>query len=382
MRVLIAPDKFKHALSARGAAEAIAAGVRDARHDSQCILLPLGDGGEGTGELLAERRGFLEQRTWVSDALGRPIDARWWRSAAGDAAILEAAEAIGLARLTDAERDARRASSQGVGQLLRAAEDAGAARITLCVGGTATVDGGAGCLQALGWRFFDHSGVEIVAPITPRDLPRVESLKPPERHGAVARMALDIVCDVDNPLLGPQGAARVFGPQKLPTHHTHADVDELESALAHWARLLERGVGRDVHDIPGGGAAGGLPAGLAACCGATILPGRELIAEQLRAVGDLSSFDLVITGEGRLDEQTTRGKVVAAVSSEFAALEIPVVALVGRAAFAADASIAQFANRLRLRQIIEISRSEEPIETQRARTAENLRRAARNVVGP
>ncbi len=408
MHVLIAPDKFKDALDAAAVADAIAAGVRDALPAALITCCPLGDGGEGTGRLLANRRGYSEQVTHTSDALGRPVPALWWRSSDGGTAIIEVAQAAGLWRLQPPERDARRATSFGVGQLMQAALDRGARRLLLCAGGTATVEGGAGCVQALGWTLRDSAG-HVLPPCTAADLPRVVRIEPPARivrerpqhgaadrepavrhttdHAAAAReaavpdvdacaFACEIVCDVDNPLLGPDGAARSFGPQKLPARHTSQDVEMLERGLCHWAELLARTLSRDVRSLKGGGAAGGLPATLAAALGATLIAGETLIARELLSLGNLDQFDLVLTGEGRLDPHTARGKVVGAVARLLRQYRAPLIALVGQVAPAAGESSDALARQLGLTRIVAISDEALPLPEQLAQTAQRLRQAA------
>jgi glycerate kinase len=368
VKVLIAPDKFRDALDAAEVAAALAAGVRDAQPDAQIALCPLGDGGEGTGRVLAAACGAQERVTTVLDPLGRGREARWWLSADRATGIVEMAEASGLALLAPRERDALRTTSYGTGQLLRAAQDAGAPRVLLCVGGSATVDGGAGCLQALGWRFVDGAGAEIVEPLTGGVLPAIARLESPPNHAA---LAIDVLCDVDNPLLGPRGAATVYGPQKGATP---VGVDLLESGLVHWADVLEQHGGANVRDLPGGGAAGGLPAGLAAALGAHLRPGFAEVARQVGLRDKLAGCDLCLTGEGRIDEQTAGGKVVAGVARLARELGVPAIAFAG-------AARPDLATTLGVERIIVITPEKTPLPEALAATAANLRSAARTVLG-
>ncbi|MBI5864298.1 MAG: glycerate kinase, partial [Planctomycetes bacterium] len=205
MKVLIAPDKFKDALGAAAVAAAIAAGVRDAIPNAEIEVCPLADGGEGSGELLAGAVGAEERTADVLDPLGSPRRARWWTAVDSRQAIVELAEASGLHLVPPALRNPRRTSSYGTGQLLRAAIDAGATRITLCAGGSATVDAGAGCLQALGFEFFGADERPLATPVCPEALAALQRIRP----GPLPACELVILTDVDNPLLGDNGAARV-----------------------------------------------------------------------------------------------------------------------------------------------------------------------------
>jgi glycerate kinase len=342
VRVLIAPDKFKEALPAEAVAAALAEGVRAGNPAAEIDLCPLADGGEGTGRLLAAALRATERLAPVHDPRGRMRTARWWQRAAdgpvhpepGAAlAIIEMAEASGLALLPPHERDPLLTTSYGTGELIAAAMAAGCERVLLCVGGSATVDGGAGALLALGWQLLDQAGCPLPMPVTGGQLSDIASCQPPAEplagrtlHARTTALSIEILCDVDNPLLGPRGAAAVFGPQKGATSPA---VTRLESGLAHWATVLASCTGRDVRDLPGAGAAGGLPAGLVAALGAAIRPGLAEVAHHVNLRGRLAGCDLCLTGEGRLDEQTAAGKVVAGVAQIAAEAGVPTIALVG-----------------------------------------------------
>lgn len=372
MRVLIAPDKFKDACSAEEAAAAVAAGVRDARPDAEVVLCPLGDGGEGTGRVLARVLGFQERTETVLDPLARPRRARWWLAPDGQTAIVEMAEASGLALLPPGERAALRTTSYGTGQLLRAAVEAGCRYVLLCVGGSATVDGGAGCLQALGVELTDANGAALTEPLTGGRLPEIATARRPDTW----RLSIDILCDVDNPLLGSRGAAAVFAPQKGADA---AAVQQLERGLGYWADVLQRDFGRDVRDLPGAGAAGGLPAGLAAC-GARLVPGFDEVAARVGLREKLAACDLCLTGEGRIDEQTAHGKVVAGVARLATAERVPVVALVGAVRMKRGETAAALAHALGVAEIIAITPPGMPLAAALAATRDNLRRMAAEVL--
>ncbi len=373
MRILIAPDKFRHALDAAGVSAALAAGVRAARPDAELILCPLGDGGEGTGQVLAQTLGAVDRQTTVLDPLGRPHEAVWWWQEAQRLAIIEMAQASGLALLSDRERNPLRATSFGTGQLLRAAADAGAIRVLLCVGGSASVDGGAGCLQALGTCLLDENGKEIALPVGGGSLPRIARVQP----APPLLLSIDILCDVDNPLLGPRGAAPVFAPQKGADN---AAVRVLSGALAHWAHVLGQTTGRDLSAVPGTGAAGGLPFALLALCNARLRRGFDVVAEHVRLDDKLVGCDLCFTGEGRIDDQTAGGKVVAGVARRATACGVPSWAFCGQAICDREQSLADMASQIGVERIIVVTPAGTPLRQALAETGSNLARAARAAV--
>lgn len=319
MRIVVAPDKLKGCLSAGAAAGALARGVRRARPDAEVVELPIADGGEGTLAALLAARGGEAREAQVTGPLGEPVVARWGLFPDGTA-LVESAEAIGLWRVPPERRDPLRATSRGVGELIRAALGSGARRITVALGGSATVDGGAGMFQGLGARLLDAGGRE-----------------PGPGGGALESLAridagpLDVVelvaaCDVDAPLLGPHGAARAYGPQKGADPPA---VEGLERGLARWAELLARDLGRAVADLPGAGAAGGLGAGLAAL-GARLVPGADFVLDALELERRLAGTALVVTAEGALDATTLRGKATWAVCRRARRAGVPCVAVGGR----------------------------------------------------
>lgn len=370
MKILIAPDKFKDALDAPAVAEAIAAGARDARPDAEIDLCPLGDGGEGTGRLLAATLHADEYSTTILDPILRPREAHWWLAAADKHAIIEMAEASGLWLVPPERRDPLRTTSFGVGQLLHTALESGAERITLCVGGSATVDGGAGCLQALGCKFFDDNDVPIVDPLAGGGLLRIQRV---QRPAWLPPMLLTILADVDTPLLGRTGAAPTFGPQKGATP---AAVEQLEANLRHWASRLAESTGVVVHAMRSGGAAGGLPAGLLALIGGIIEPGFDAVARETKLADRLRACTMCFTGEGRLDAQTSRGKVVAGVARMGRDLDRPVVALVGAIEPSGEPSRALLLRELGLADAIVVTPAGTPPADALRNTVVNLRAAA------
>lgn len=370
MRILLAPDKFRGALTASQAAAAMAAGALDAAADCETDACPMGDGGEGSGEILADALGCSRETTVVFDPLGRPRPAAWWRSTDGKAAIVEMAQASGLGLLALHDRLPLRTTSFGTGQLLHAAVSHRCRRVQLCVGGSATVDGGAGCLQALGWRLLDAHGREIETAVGGGQLLDVADLRPPDSPYAGE---ITVLCDVDHPLTGPRGAAPVFGPQKGASPE---EVARLQRGLEHWADVLGSHAGRDLRSLAHGGAAGGLPAALYACCNARLVAGAAAIAKALGLPQRILAADMILTGEGRLDAQTAGGKVVAEVGRLAREAGRSAVAFVGQLVTPPGSDARRVAAELGLCDIIEISARGTPRQLALRRCAEDLRAAA------
>ncbi|MFN7341626.1 MAG: glycerate kinase [Opitutia bacterium] len=317
MRLLVASDKFKGSLRADEACRAIRDGLAAALPGARFDLCPIADGGEGTTAALVEALGGEWRQTQVTDARGRPLLARHGAVPARRLAILEMSAASGLALVGDLPQEPAAASTFGTGELLLAASE-GADEIVLGIGGSATNDGGLGMALALGWTFRSADG----APFQPTlaNVTEAARLAPPARRLPAIRVA----CDVDNPLLGPRGATRVYGPQKGVR-----DFAWFEARLAHLADLARDHLGRDLRDVPGAGAAGGLGFGLMAFAQATLCPGFGLVADALGLESRMRGADLVITGEGRLDRQSLSGKGPGGVAEMARRLGKPVVAFAG-----------------------------------------------------
>ena len=324
MLVVVAPDKFKGSLTAPEAALAMAVGVRAAVPSAEVRLLPVSDGGEGFVEA-AVAAGYLRRTAVVSGPTGEDVRAQL--AVKDGCAVLEMAEASGLRLLPKGVRAPRTASTSGTGQLVLAALDAGADRVVLGVGGSATTDGGAGMAQALGARLLDADGHELPpggAALVDLDRVDVSGLDP-----RLHDLHVVVATDVDNPLVGPSGAAAVYGPQKGAGPE---DVALLDAGLRRWADVLLRDVGADVADVPGAGAAGGLGAGALAFLGARQESGIEAVLDIVGFDDALRGADLVLTGEGSLDEQSLFGKAPVGVAAAAGRAGVPVVALVGRLA--------------------------------------------------
>ncbi|MCC6381242.1 MAG: glycerate kinase [Dehalococcoidia bacterium] len=301
VRLLVAPQEFKGSLTAAAAAEAIAAGVRQARPAWELDLLPLSDGGPGLLDAIGQALACETRTVPAHDPLGRPVTTRYLVTREATA-VVEAAQANGLFRLAGGERDALTADTAGVGEIILAALADRPRRLVVGVGGSATTDGGAGMARALGARLNDADGHAL--PPGGAALARLASVvwrRPPSLGG----VAVSVATDVRSPLLGPTGAARLFGPQKGATP---ADVDALEAALAHYARVVRRDLGVDLTTVEGGGAAGGLAAGMVAFLGAKVESGFDLVARATGLQAHLGRAQLVVTGEGRFDSQSLQGK--------------------------------------------------------------------------
>jgi len=300
-RILVAPLEFKGSLTAGQAARAIEAGVRSGWPEVEVIVLPLADGGPGTADALVDALGGQWHSAWAHDALGRPLQAQWASWSRGG--VVEMARASGLSLLAPAERDALVASTVGTGELIVDALEHGIRSLLVGVGGSATNDGGAGALQALGYRFLDASGRAL--PPGGAALRNLARIVPDGLLPAVRETEMTVMTDVLNPLCGPTGASAVYGPQKGASPE---DVGLLDAALAHLAEIVKRDLGIDAAHLPGTGAAGGLSYGLLVGCGARISRGFEHLAKLLDLDSKLRGVDFVLTGEGRLDTQTLSGK--------------------------------------------------------------------------
>lgn len=328
MRILVAPDKFGGTLTAEQAARAIAAGWRRTRPADEVDLAPMADGGDGTLDRLVAALGGELRRARVTGPLGDPVEAEFGlvEGPEGPTAVVEMARASGLRLLAEFRRSPTRATTRGTGELiLRACRD-GATTVLVCVGGSATTDGGAGMAQAVGIGLLDVGGTEV--PSGGAGLLQLARIDARGLDPAVRSARFVVACDVDNPLLGPSGAATVYGPQKGAGPD---DVLLLDRALGHLAALVHRDLGIDVRDLPGAGAAGGLGAGLVAFLGAHLRPGVEVVMDALDLRRRIAAADLAITGEGRLDEASMRGKVPSGILAAGRELRVPVAVLCGRA---------------------------------------------------
>lgn len=323
MKILIAPDKFKGSLTAGEVARSVASGLSDVLPQAVIEIVPMADGGEGTAEAICNSLGCA----WVDcpghDPLGRAIEARYGWLDDEKLAVMEMSEAAGMRRLTVEERDPIRASTCGVGEMLLDATQRGARQIIIGLGGSATNDGGFGMARALGFGFeYERQPKQLPERVT--DLLELAGITKPQ---GLKLPKITAAADVQNPLLGANGATRVFGPQKGASER---DLQMLERALTRLADIVARAFAFDYRDKPGAGAAGGLGFGLMSFCGAQIRPGFDVVAEAVGLESRMREAEVVITGEGSLDRQTLQGKTPAGVARLARKLGKPVWAIAGR----------------------------------------------------
>jgi glycerate kinase len=322
MRVVVAPDKFKGSATAGQVAAALAAGLRRVRPDLDVAKVPVADGGDGT-VAAALAAGFTPVRTTAEGPVGEPVETTF--AVRDAAAVIEMADVAGLRKLPASGPEPLIASTYGVGQVIAAALDAGAATIVLGIGGSATTDGGAGMVQALGVRLTGELGDDLGR--GGAALAGLEAIDPSGLDTRIGSAAILVAGDVDNPLLGPSGAAAVFGPQKGASS---ADIGVLEAGLTRWAAMTTAAIGRDVSRVQGAGAAGGTGFAALAYLGGRLVPGAELLLDLTGFNAAVAGADLVITGEGSLDRQTLHGKAPVGVARAAAAAGVPVLAVAGR----------------------------------------------------
>jgi glycerate kinase len=360
MNILVACDSFKDALPADAVCRAIAAGLKKAHPQAAITEMPLSDGGEGLLDVL---QGPL-QLEWISttagDPLGRPITARYGLSADRQTCVVEMAEASGLQRLTQAERDPCKTSTYGTGQLLAEAKAKGAKRAILAIGGSATNDAGIGAAAALGWRFLDGDGKDI-SPIGGQ-VGRITSLVP----APAPFESMEVLCDVTNPLFGPRGASWVYGRQKGGSDAVLAELDE---DLKRLAALVQTQLDRDVANLPGAGAAGGLGFGAVAFLGARLRRGIEIVLDLTGFDAAARQADVIITGEGHLDGQSAQGKLIQGLCGR--AQGTPVIALCGKLSTSPEQI-----QTIGLKAAYCINGDERPLAEMLANTAANLERTA------
>ncbi len=324
MKIVCAPDSFKGSLSALQVCHALQNGARRVFPGAEFELCPLADGGEGTLEALVQSAGGFFKTERVQNPLGAPIEAKWGILPDGKA-VIEMAQASGLTLIAPEQRDARSASTFGVGQLIKAALRAGCREILVGIGGSATTDGGAGALSALGAHFRDEN--DVVLPPGGASLARLATIDLRFVEPKLERAQITLLCDVTNPLCGDFGAARVYGPQKGASSE---DVEVLDAALLHFAQIAAQKLGFDFANQSGAGAAGGLAFGLMAFCGAKARSGIEVVLEAANFEEKLRGANLVLTGEGAVDAQTLAGKAVAGVCRAARLQNVPVVAFGGK----------------------------------------------------
>ena len=371
MKIVMAPDSFKGALRSPEVASALAAGWRAVRKTDEVVEIPLADGGEGTAEALCRSTGGRRVEVSAHDALMRPVAAEYVVLGGGTAAVMEMASASGIELLSRDELDPLTATTYGAGEVLLAALRSGADEVVIGIGGSATVDGGAGFLQALGAEFYDASGRLLPRGIGGGSLERIARIDL-SALDALPDRKLTVACDVTNPLLGENGAAAVFGPQKGATPET---VPVLERNLCHWSELLKSaGVTTDCMSA-GDGAAGGLGFALRAVMKAEMRSGAELVIRLSGLPKALENADLVITGEGCSDRQTVCGKLCSVVAKHSSAAGVPAVLCSG-ALHGGTAELERV-----FAAVFSIAAGPGTLDAAIAATGENLRRAGANIAG-
>jgi glycerate kinase len=323
-KVVLAPQGFKESLTGMQIAVAMSIGVKTVWPEAETVLIPVADGGDGTLQALVDSSGGEVRTAMVEDAIGRTIEAEWGALGNGTTAVIEVANAIGLARLNQDERDVRNASTFGVGQLFIEALDAGFSDFIIGVGGSATNDGGAGMIQAMGGKLTDSSGGDIARGGIP--LSGLANIDVSNLDPRMVGANVVVACDVNNPLCGTRGASAIFGPQKGATYE---DIQELDAALANFAAVITKDLHTDVAEIPGAGASGGLGAGLMGFFDARLRLGADIVLEALSLDKHLADADLVIVGEGQFDRSTVFNKSPVAVAQRAKRRGTPVIGIAG-----------------------------------------------------
>ena len=324
MKIVIAPQAFKGSLSALNVATAVQKGVRRIFPDAQILTCPVADGGDGTLETLVESSGGKIMETNVADPTGKPIVAQWGAMGDGNTAVIEMARTSGLALLTLEERDPLNATTYGLGEIIVSALNKGFRKFIVGIGGSATNDAGAGMAQALGIKLMDREGRNLVfGGAALQNLSVIDTSSIDQR---VLESNFQIACDVNNPLTGPEGASAVYGPQKGATEE---NVRQLDSALGVFAEVAKRDLGKDISNLEGAGAAGGLGAGMIAFVEGHLRAGVDIVLDTVNLAEKLESADLVITGEGSIDFQTVYNKAPIGVARMAKARGIPTIGISG-----------------------------------------------------
>jgi glycerate 2-kinase len=365
MRIVIAPNAFKNALDATVAAKAIERGLQKSKLDCDCVLFPIGDGGDGTGELLAAHFGASIMPSDVRNPMGESIESKFALTK-GNVAIIELADASGLRLLDKSLLDPMRSTTFGTGQLIKHALDHGAEKIILCVGGSATVDGGCGILRALGFRFLNATGKEIKE--LPLRLLEIDAIDASEADKRIFNCEIKILSDVQTVVVGDRSAAKIFGPQKGATANQVALLDE---GLKKLCEVILQFNGKAIGALPGGGAAGGVAGVLNALLGAEIVNGIEYFLNVTAFADVLIGAELVITGEGKIDDQTLEGKGPFGVARKAKDMGIRVCGMAGRIEVKNSEDMVPYFDEL-----ISIQNANANLEEALISTAQNLEHAA------
>jgi len=369
MRILVAPNAFKNSLAAADVAEAVKIGLEESNLQCTVDCFPVGDGGDGTADLILKYYNGKIVFVTVHDPLMRKISSSFGLMEGEKTAVIEMANASGLKLLQLNELDPLHTTSFGTGELIKKSLDSGVKKIIMCIGGSATVDGATGSMRALGFRFLGKDGKELInTPETLVNLETIDFLGVDER---IMQCKIIVLCDVENVLLGKEGAAAVFGPQKGASPD---DVKKLDSSLAKLGNVILKQTGKDVSTIKSGGAAGGMAAGLAALLNADLVNGIDYFLSLTKFDQALENVDLVITGEGSIDEQTLQGKGPYGVARRAKQKGIPVIGLAGKIPFERIGPLEKYFDVL-----LSINNEETELSKALSQTRQNLKRTSKNI---
>ncbi|OIJ18103.1 glycerate kinase [Anaerobacillus alkalidiazotrophicus] len=324
MKVVIAPDSFKESLTALEVANAIEEGLSELLPNANYVKIPMADGGEGTVQSLVDATGGFIEKVSVIGPLGNKVEAFYGLLGDGKTAAIEMASASGIHLVPFEKRNPMNTTTWGTGELIIEALDKGVEKIIIGIGGSATNDGGAGMVQALGGKLLDNEGKQI--PLGGAGLEKLARIDVSTLDPRLKEVTIEVACDVDNPLTGPKGASAIYGPQKGATPE---QIELLDENLAIYARIIERDLGKSIEHVPGAGAAGGLGAGLLAFLSSELKRGGDLVIEATRLEEEVRDADLVITGEGGINHQTIHGKTPTCVALTAKKHGVPVIAIAG-----------------------------------------------------
>lgn len=369
MKIVIAPDSFKECLTAAQVAQAIETGLKQVLPDAMYVKVPVADGGEGTLQSLVDATGGKLIAAMVTGPMGEPVPACFGLLGDGETAVIEMARASGIELVPADQRNPLISTTAGTGELILSALDHGIKRIIVGIGGSATNDGGAGMMQTLGVRLLDRDGNDL--PYGGAALAQLASIDARRMDKRLKSVEFIAACDVDNPLTGANGASAVFGPQKGASPEM---VQQLDQALQHYARIIERDLAVVVEHQPGAGAAGGMGAALLAFLRAELQPGIDIVMEAVDLASHMPGADVVITGEGRIDSQTAQGKTPVGVARIAKQFGLPVIALAGSVGSGVEAVYKSGIDAL-----FPIVHGAVPLSEALAKGEENLTRAARNL---
>ena len=367
--ILIAPNAFKNSLNAVDAAAAIAKGFLQSKLNCTCTCFPVGDGGDGTANLIIEKFKGKRVTVKVSDPLGREISTSFGLIDNGKTAVIEMADASGIRLLNSTELDPLKANTHGTGEMIKLALDEGVDHLIIGMGGSATVDGGTGILQALGMRFLDVNENDLIN--LPESLPQLYTIDLSKIDKRIFACTITILCDVDNYLLGPLGSAKMFGPQKGATPE---GVKQLEASLTNFRDIVLKDTGKDIGLAKYGGAAGGAAAGLHAFLNAILVPGATYLLELTGFEESLQKADIVLTGEGSIDEQTLQGKAPFAVAQMAKKYGLPVIGLAGKIPQETDGQLSHYFDML-----LSITNGPADLNTAMKNTAADLTRVSTQI---